>query len=717
MSYQTQIQDLMREVFVVDLAVDAETYDSAAPGIEVPKKKEMGDFAFACFKFAKVLRKAPNAIAADALAALQPRLKDHPQFAEVAAAGPYLNFKMNQASLAADVVPAVLDGSFLAPRSRNGQKMMIEYSQPNTHKAFHVGHMRNVALGDALARICDWQGYEVVPVNYIGDEGTHIAKCLWFYKNHFDGEVPEVNRGEFLGSLYTQATLMLDPTTLTTYPLAGIYAAQVVRIEMHPSREDQTVVALDLGDREVQVVCGGTGFSVGDRVAFAAPGSRIGGRLVQPTDKGGVASEGMICSARELTIGDDHTRIHVLPTDTPLGAELIEHFRIEGALPEGQGVGAELARRNREVSEVLKALEAKEGPLYDLWQETKQWSMDEFYEIYKWLDARFDHYFFESDVSESGKQAVLEYLEKGVLVRSEGAIGADLSDFGLPFALLLKSDGTGLYATKDISLAQIKFETFGVDKSVYVVDHSQSLHFQQVFRVLEMMGYEKAKDCFHLAYGLVKVVEGKNEAGQSNVVKMSSRKGNVFLFSQLRQALRDETFERYLKPFVGEWSDEEIEEAARWVSVATIRYGMLNTDNLNEIAFDLDAWINNTGNTGSYLMYAYARTRSIKRKLGEQDGSLADWALLTHEAEKRLLSGMSKFHEVVARAAEDFKPNVVCTYLYSLAKDYSRFFSECPIKQAESEALRVTRAQLNDAFGLLLGKGLALLGIRTLERI
>lgn len=707
MSYQSQIQSLLRQVFVSDLGVSAEDYEATAPGIEVPKKKEMGDFAFACFKFAKALRKSPNAIAADALAALQPHLADYPQFSNVVAAGPYINFSVSRAALAADIIPGVLDGSFLAPRPRNNRKMMIEYSQPNTHKAFHVGHMRNVALGDALARICEWQGYAVTPVNYIGDEGTHIAKCLWYFKNHFTGEIPETNRGEFLGLMYTEATNLLDPKTLTQYPVGRVFAAQVVRIELHPSREDQTVVALDLGDREEQVVCGGTGFSVGDRVGFAGPGSRIGGRLVQPTEKSGVASGGMICSAKELGIGEDHSKIHVLPADTPLGVELMEHFRIADALPDDQTVRGTLDTRNREVAQVLQALEAKEGETYTFWQDTKQWSMDEFHEIYAWLDARFDHYFFESDVSESGKQAVLDYLEKGVLVRSEGAVGADLTEFGLPFALLLKSDGTGLYATKDISLAQIKFEQFGIDKSVYVVDHSQSLHFQQVFRVLQLMGYEKAKDCFHLAYGLVVRTDGK----------MSSRKGNVFLFSQLRSALHDQICHRYLNQFRGDWPEEEIEAAARWLSVATIRYGMLNTDNLNQIVFDLDTWINNTGNTGSYLMYAYARTRSILRKLGDFDASLADWSLLTHESEKNLLNGMSKFHEVLARAAEEYKPNLVCTYLYSLTKDYSRFFADCPIKKAETEALQASRALLNDAFGRLLGQGLALLGIRTLDRI
>ena len=271
MSYQTRLLELMHDVFVEDLQLPEADFQAATPGVEVPKKKEMGDFAYACFKFAKALRKNPAAIAQDALVQVQRRLNDYPEFASVTAAGPYLNFSVDQAALAKSIVPGILNGTYLAQRPAKGVKVMIEYSQPNTHKAFHVGHMRNVALGDALTRICEWNGYDVTPVNYIGDEGAHIAKCLWYFRNHFEGEVPTTNRGEFLGVLYTAATEMLDPSTLTAYPIPGVLAAQVVKIDIHPQRDDQTIVTLDLGEREAVVVCGGTGFSVGDKVAFAGP--------------------------------------------------------------------------------------------------------------------------------------------------------------------------------------------------------------------------------------------------------------------------------------------------------------------------------------------------------------------------------------------------------------------------------------------------------------
>ncbi|CAM2066602.1 arginine--tRNA ligase [Sulfidibacter corallicola] len=707
MSYQEQILALLKQVFVVHLGLDAKGFEDLRLGVEVPRDTSHGDFAVACFKMAKLLRKKPNLIATDILPHVQAGLGDFADLASVEALGPYLNFRVNKSAFAADVLGGIFDGSLLAPRPKKNLKMMIEYSQPNTHKAFHVGHMRNVALGDALIRICEWNGYDVVAVNYIGDEGTHIAKCLWYFRKHFDGAVPEENRGEFLGELYRRAVNLLDPKNLTRCPIPKVYAARVTAIEPSPTKKEWTMVTVDTGSSTHTVICGGTGFEVGDVVAYAGLGARIAGRQVGVLDKEGVRSEGMICSGKELGLSEEAQKIHVLPEETPLGTELAEVFRIEGALDPEVPVVDELQRRNGEVSDILKALEASSGEVHDQWVETKKWSMDEFHAIYDWLDVRFDHYFFESEVSLHGKEMVFDYLERGVLVRSEGAVGANLEEYKLPFLLLLKSDGTGLYATKDLSLAHVKFNDFGVDHSVYVVDASQSLHFQQVFATLDKMGFKRAKNCFHLPYGLVKLKSGK----------MGSRHGNVILFSELQTRLEEKFREDHLNRFIGEWSDEEIHEAARWISIATIKYGMLNTDNMNEIVFDMDDWTNKSGNTGSYMLYAYARTRSIMRKIGDVDESKADWSLLGNEYEVALLKSMARFPEVVARAGQEYKPNQICTYLFALSKEFSKFWEHCPVLQAETESLKMTRALLIEAVGRVLKKGLELIGLRPLERI
>merc|ERR1712070_319040 len=147
--------------------------------------------------------------------------------------------------------------------------------------------------------------------------------------------------------------------------------------------------------------------------------------------------------------------------------------------------------------------------------------MEEFRRIYSWIGAEFDDWFFESEYGEVSKQLVREHQSSGVFVESNGAVGADLQKYGLGFCLLIKTDGTALYATRDLSLAQHKFNKCGIDRSVYVVDDAQTFHFQQVFKCLELMGSEEASKCHHLAYAQVVLPDGK----------MSSRKGNVILFS------------------------------------------------------------------------------------------------------------------------------------------------------------------------------------------
>ncbi len=298
--------------------------------LEVPRDRSLGDYAFGCFQLAKIFRQAPVKIAQDLAALMEQNRQDHRVIAQARAVGPYVNFRLDRVRMAAQVIPAILDGTFLARRPAVGERVMIEYSQPNTHKAFHVGHTRNAALGDALVRIFRWNGFDVVSANYIGDVGTHIAKCLWYFQEYFDGQIPRENRGEFLGQMYQNATELLDFSLLTQTPVTHVVSARVTAVEPHPRSENLQLVELDLGDESVRVVCGGKGFGVGDLVAYAGAGARIQGRLVGEVDKAGIKSTGMICSQREVGISDDHEKIFVLHPDSPLGVEIAEIHRKPG---------------------------------------------------------------------------------------------------------------------------------------------------------------------------------------------------------------------------------------------------------------------------------------------------------------------------------------------------------------------------------------------------
>ncbi|MCH9047130.1 MAG: arginine--tRNA ligase [SAR324 cluster bacterium] len=569
---------------------------SLAERIEQPPDPALGDYAFPCFTLAKALRKPPPEIAGELAAALRPRLDESPLLTEVEAAGPYLNFRVAMDVMAGRTLPAILGGTYFEENRLAGRpKVMVEYSQPNTHKAFHVGHMRNVALGDALLRILEYNGHGVVAANYIGDVGTHIARCLWFYLNHRSelgeqaeppaGEHPS-GRGEWLGLLYTAATR---------------------RIENAPD--------------------------------------------------------------------------------------------------------ALKKRYSREVSRLLQALEAGEGETYALWQRTRQWSLDAFDEIYRWLGARFDHVFYESDMERPGRAAVEAGLAKGVFQRSQGALGVDLEPHGLGFFLVLKADGTTLYATKDLALAQDKFERFGIEESIYVVGAEHTLYFRQIFKTLELLGYAQAKRSHHLAYGLVTLPEGK----------MSSRVGNIIPFSRLRDEMNAYIDRNYLDAHRGDWKEEEIEETARRIAVAAIRYGMVKQDPGRSIEFNMEDWLVSEGDTGTYLCYAYTRIQSVLRQVsqgrGMQPDAEADVSLLIHGNERALIRALHDFNRIVRRAGDTLRPNLVANALFQLCKAFSRAYTTCSVLHAESESLARARLALFAATGRLLQEGLGLIGIVPPERM
>ena len=674
--------------------------------LESPKDASHGDIAFPCFLLSKPLKKSPPQIAQQLLASLESKVQNSEYLESVVAVGPYLNFFYTLSALS-EVVPDILADRAISGLPSQGEHVMIEYSQPNTHKAFHVGHMRNVALGDALVRMYEYGGYRVTAANYIGDEGAHIAKCLWVYQNEKNLNVPDEYRGEFLGGLYRKADELLDFYRLTQYPFPGLIVAEVLDVSAHTSNEKWAVVKVNTGSSEETVICGGKGFVAGDKVAYVPLGQKFAGREIIEKDMMGVTSRGMMCSEKELKISENKEQIMKFGPEAKAGTELTELGRLKGVLPAEFKVADEMASRTKAVSDVLRQLEDKTSSIQELWKETREWSLKDFKAIYDWLDCRFDHYFYESEVGDEGKQVVLKALKEGKLIESEGTVGADLSKDKLGYLMLLKSDGTGLYATKDIALAEKKFKEFDVDRSIYVVDNSQSLHFSQVFKTLEKLGYEQASKCYHLAYGLVTVPEGK----------MSSRKGTVIYFSKLQETLMTHLLTEQLVKHKDEWSEEEMQNAARKIAIATIKYGMLNQDNLKTIVFDLKEWTSLTGNTGPYLLYAYARTCSIQRKVGEVDFSQFNGDRLTHSDERVLLNELSSFDDVLKRSVEQNRPQNLCIYLYNLARCFSRMFENCSVAHAEDEELKISRLALVKATGKALDRGLSLLGISTLEKM
>jgi len=274
----------------------------------------------------------------------------------------------------------------------------------------------------------------------------------------------------------------------------------------------------------------------------------------------------------------------------------------------------------------------------------------------------------------------------------------------------LKSNGTGLYATKDLALAQIKFDQFKVDRSLYVVDSSQSLHFAQVFKTLEKMGYKQAEKCIHIPYNLVVAPDGK----------MSSRLGNVILFDDLRVKLGEALNEAFLDQ--SNFNEEEKTKVRNACSVGSIRYGMLNHDVAREIVFDIKKWTSAAkGDTGPYLMMQYARVQSIDRKVTVDPSAVANYALLTDEKSQELLLELSQFQNAVLKVVNQKVPNPssLCSYLFHLSQTFSSWYDkpEHNIRRCQDPNLQLTYLHLVKAFSLVIGQGLQLLGIPPLDKM
>ncbi|MES1909388.1 MAG: hypothetical protein MHM6MM_002135 [Cercozoa sp. M6MM] len=770
------------------------------------QKKELGELAIVCARLSGVLKKKPLQAAEEICEKLQERLVEDAELAKVvesfSATGPFVNVKLST-SMLGQIMDAIHGGWTQArgtPVDGPRQKVMVEYSQPNTHKAFHVGHMRNAALGDVLSRLYEHVGHEVLPVNYFGDEGQHIAKCLWLLKQKVaDGvvleDVPKNERANFLGDCYVEATCMLALDYLTKFALPGAVAARVDKIEAHPNAEAPAnwhlvTLTVDAEGNTAQVVCGGAGYQVGDLVAYMPVGGKFKGINVAPKDMLGVDSCGIMlgfseCSERApdalvsevlakleaeepealqalLGAGQEEAskkkkkkkKKAVKPEDklrgklicvlshvesvqsAQVGDELIEVAKVAEHMPgTGERVSEVHARWRREVGELLRAMEDLEPEAHALWKETRQWSLDEFAKVYEWLGCRFAHDFFESEVSEQSKEVTYKYLEKGVFVRDQGAVGADLSKYKLPFCLLIKSNGAGLYATKDLALASRKFEQFGVDKSIYVVDSAQEMHFKQVFACLDLMGYEQAKQCAHKSYGRVTLANG---------VQMATRANTVIKFRALKDMLEKYILEEFFAKKDEEgavqhdadgnillkegWTQEEVDEAVRKLCVATIRHGMLNHDTNKDIAFVMEKWASVQGNTGPYLLYAYARIQSMMRQVLPllQEDAHVDPSLLVLQKERALLWHLGKFWEVVEKCASakdpvKASPSALCDYLFETAQMFSSWYNDkehdTSIKNCKDPNLQKTRAVFVQAVARVLQDGMALLGIDTLDRM
>ena len=317
--------------------------------------------------------------------------------------------------------------------------------------------------------------------------------------------------------------------------------------------------------------------------------------------------------------------------------------------------------------------------------------------VFKELGVTQEHWFFDHDFVEPGKVIVDELLKEGVAKESEGAIVVDLEPYKLGVALLLKSDGSSLYFTKDLALAKRKFTDHNIDRSVYVVGSDQALHFKQLFKVLELWGFEQARKCYHLSYDLVMLPEGK----------MSSRKGAVVLYRALADAVREKAYEEVQKRHP-EWPEHDIMKAREQIAMSALKFPMINHDTNKTIIFDIEKALDFYGETGPYCQYAHARACSVLKKSDIKVSEKADFSVIKEPEEMALLKLIAAFPVLVQSAADQYRPMNISRFCLDLSQTFSNFYEKCPIIKADSATkkarlllLECSRVTLKNALGLI----------------
>jgi arginyl-tRNA synthetase len=505
-------------------------------------------------------------------------------FEKVESVKGYLNLYFSQSEYALRVLKEVADKNDQYGRvSKKNERVMVEFSQPNTHKAFHVGHLRSAILGDTLARILDFAGYDVVRANYPGDMGLHVIKWLWCYQKFHAGEKPEKDITQWMGKIYAEAN---------------------GHLESNPDLES-------------------------------------------------------------------------------------------------------------EIRALYKRWDQREPEIVHLWEETREWSLQGFYQIYETLNIHFDVYYFNSQMEQPGKEIVDELIQKQIATdeRPEGAVIVKIDEvLGLSkeqyrVLVVLRSDGTALYATEDLALVKQKFTDYpDLKKSLYIVDVRQSLHFTQVFKTMEIAGYHWAKQCEHVPYELVSL--------PGNVV-MASREGTVVLLEDL---IREATNRAYqvVQEKNPDLSDEQKMATAKAVGIGAIKYPMQARENTKVVTFDWESALDFNGQAAPYIQYAYVRCGSILKKAGYPDISpeLPTYDLSPQEIQ--LIDLISRFSREVERAGAEYRTIQIANYAFELAKTFNNFYTHCPVL-SETEPIRNTRLNLVKATRQVLKNNLTLLGITAPE--
>ncbi|MDJ1499233.1 arginine--tRNA ligase [Xanthocytophaga agilis] len=684
---QTQISQALSELFSIHVP-------SEEVLLQATRKDFEGSHTFVTFQIAKQVRKSPVEVGQQLGDYLQQKGTAVSRFNVVQG---FLNLVLSDA-VWIELFKSIQANTSYGFQPANGQKVMVEYSSPNTNKPLHLGHLRNNFLGYSIAQILKANGYEVMKTNIVNDRGIHICKSMLAYQKFGNGETPESSNmkgDKLVGKYYVEFDKQLKNQTQPF--LQEAYNQTFTSY----SEAEQTVIKKSL--EKIEKLEG-----------FVPP-------LKAKIDKTQLNTE-LAELITEWETGLEKTSSIIKELETVEGLkgaekELLATLRkinkLEGEIndekDEIKGIAQNKTEIMKEAQQMLLKWEQGDPETVALWKKMNGWVYVGFDVTYKRMGVDFDKFYYESNTYLLGKEIVNEGLEKGIFFKKEnGSVWIDLTEVGLDEKLLLRGDGTSVYMTQDLGLADLKHTDFPMDKSVYVVGNEQDYHFKVLFSILQKLGRPYAEGLYHLSYGMVDLPSGK----------MKSREGTVVDADDLMNEMV-ETAEERSKDLskVEEFPEEERTQLFNMVGIGALKYFLLKVDPVKRMLFNPDKSIDLHGNTATFIQYTHARISTIVRK--SQEFTLVDVPTFytLHEAETDLVILLGEFPNVIKDAGNKYAPSTIANYCYEMAKSYNRFFDLCSIFKADTPEQMSFRVALSAEVGKVIKKGMNLLGIQVPDRM
>ena len=553
------------------------------------RKEFEGDLTLVVFPLIRIFKKSPEEICNEIGYLLSKQIMFISSFNVIKG---FLNIELNNNFWIESIIKISKTKNYgITKKNNKSDTTLVEFSSPNTNKPLHLGHIRNIVLGDSVSRIIEATGKNVKRVQIINDRGIHICKSMLAWQTFGNGETPE------------KANMKGDH-------LVGKY---YVKFNQEYNKE--------------------------------------------------------LAELRGQGYSED---------------ECINKSRL-----------------NKEAKELLLRWESNDSEVIKLWSQMNNWVYSGFNETYKKLGVTFDKNYYESETYLLGKDLIEEGLKSNVFYKKEdNSVWVDLTEFGLDEKLLLRSDGTAVYITQDIGTAIHRFKDFKFSEMVYTVGNEQNYHFDVLFKILKKLNYSWANMCHHLSYGMVDLPDGKMKSREGTVVDADDLLKHV-LYSSI------ELSNQLNKKNVLSNEDHKV------ISLSAIKYFLLKVDAKKNMMFNPKESIDFNGNTGPFLLYTYARIKSLIRK---NNTKIEIKKVEINSIEKDLIKKIIEYPEVIRDSAISYNPSLICNYIFEMVKIYNRFYQNNEIL-VDDKLTRSLRLTISEEVSKIIKSSSDLLGFKVLEKM